>query len=148
MVVSSSLDAQAQSTDEGVALRERLRALARPQRQHLWSAQCLSTYGCHAGTHRELFEIEEVQLKQFIDEGLHSHAYVAQPRRKPKLRDILKNPALLILPKVLEAYLENFFPYMGIMHGESPLFSLRECHFYLPESETHSRVYVLLFMKA
>lgn len=105
-------------------------------------------YNHQNGTHRELFEIEEVQLKQFIDEGLHSHAYVAQPRRKPKLRDILKNPALLILPKVLEAHLENFFPYMGIMHGESPLFSLRECHFYLPESETHSRVYVLLFMKA
>jgi hypothetical protein len=52
------------------------------------------------------------------------------------------------MPKVLQAHLENFFPYMAIMHGESPLLSLKECHFYIPESPNHSRVYVLMFMKA
>ncbi len=105
-------------------------------------------YNHQNGTHRQLFEIEEVQLKQFIDNGLHSHAYIDQPRTKPKLRDILKNPALLLMPKVLQAHLENFFPCMGIMHGESPLLSIKECHFYIPESANHSRVYVLMFMKA
>lgn len=105
-------------------------------------------YNHQNGTHRQLFEIEEVQLKQFIDNGLHSHAYIDQARTKPKFRDILKNPALLLMPKVLQAHLENFFPYMGIMHGESPLLSLKECHFYIPESQNHSRVYVLMFMKA
>ena len=105
-------------------------------------------YNHQNGTHRQLFEIEEVQLKQFIDNGFHSHAYIDQPRTKPKFRDILKNPALLLMPKVLQAHLENFFPYMAIMHGESPLLSLKECHFYIPESPNHSRVYVLMFMKA
>jgi phenylpropionate dioxygenase-like ring-hydroxylating dioxygenase large terminal subunit len=105
-------------------------------------------YNHQNGTHRQLFEIEEVQLKQFIDNGFHSHAYIDQPRTKPKFRDILKNPALLLMPKVLQAHLENFFPCMGIMHGESPLLSLKECHFYIPESANHSRVYVLMFMKA
>lgn len=70
-------------------------------------------YNHQNGTHRQLFEIEEVQLQQFIDDGLHSHAYVAQPRKKPRLRDILKNPGLLAMPQVLEAHLENFFPCMG-----------------------------------
>lgn len=105
-------------------------------------------YNHQNGTHRQLFEIEEVQLKQFIDNGLHSHAYIEQPRTKPKLREIIKNPALLLMPKVLQAHLENFFPYMGIMHGESPLLSLKECHFYIPESSNQSRIYVLMFMKA
>ncbi|GAA6617184.1 Rieske 2Fe-2S domain-containing protein [Scytonema sp. NUACC26] len=105
-------------------------------------------YNHQNGTHRQLFEIQEVQLKQFIDNGFHSHAYIAQPRTKPKLQDILKNPALLLLPKVLEAHLENYFPCLGIMHGESSLFSLKECHFYIPESADRSRVGVLLFMKA
>ncbi|MBD0264007.1 MAG: Rieske 2Fe-2S domain-containing protein [Tolypothrix sp. Co-bin9] len=105
-------------------------------------------YNHQNGTHRQLFEIEEVQLKQFIDNGFHSHAYIDQPRTKPKFRDILKNPALLLMPKVLQAHLENFFPCMGIMHGESPLLSLKECHLYIPESPNHSRVYVLIFMKA
>jgi phenylpropionate dioxygenase-like ring-hydroxylating dioxygenase large terminal subunit len=105
-------------------------------------------YNHQNGTHRELFEIEEVQLKQFIDDGFHSHAYIDQPRTKPKLGDILKNPALLAMPKVLQAHLENFFPCMAVMHGESPILSLKECHFYIPESETYSRVFILMFTKA
>jgi phenylpropionate dioxygenase-like ring-hydroxylating dioxygenase large terminal subunit len=105
-------------------------------------------YNHQNGTHRELFEIEEVRVKQFIDEGLHSHAYLSQPRKQPKFRDILKNPAQLAMPKVLEAHLENFFPFMGLLHGEDKLLSLKECHFYIPESENQSRVFVLMYMKA
>ncbi|MBD1870502.1 Rieske 2Fe-2S domain-containing protein [Cyanobacteria bacterium FACHB-471] len=85
-------------------------------------------YNHQNGTHRELFEIEEVQVKQFIDEGLHSHAYLAQPRKQPTWREILRNPAQLALPKVLEAHLENYFPFMGVMHGDNKILSLKECH--------------------
>jgi phenylpropionate dioxygenase-like ring-hydroxylating dioxygenase large terminal subunit len=105
-------------------------------------------YNHQNGTHRDLFEIEEVQVKQFIDEGLHSHAYLSQFRKQPRLRDILKNPAQLAMPKVLKAHLENFFPFMGIMHGEDKLLSLKECHFYLPEGDRQSRIFVLMYMKA
>jgi nitrite reductase/ring-hydroxylating ferredoxin subunit len=105
-------------------------------------------YNHQNGTHRELFEIEEVQVKQFIDEGLHSHAYLSQPRKQPKIRDVLRNPAQLAMPKVLEAHLENFFPFMGLLHGEDKLLSLKECHFYLPETEDRSRVFVLMYMQA
>ncbi|MGF1480858.1 MAG: Rieske 2Fe-2S domain-containing protein [Cyanophyceae cyanobacterium] len=105
-------------------------------------------YNHQNGAHRELFEIEAVQVKQFIDEGLHSHAYLSQPRKHPTWRDILRNPAQLAMPKVLEAHLENFFPFMGLLHGENKLLSLKECHFYLPEAEHRSRVFVLMYMKA
>ncbi len=105
-------------------------------------------YNHQNGTHRELFEIEEVQVTKFIDEGFHSHAYLVQPRKQPTLRDILKNPAQLAMPKILEAHLENFFPFMGMLHGENPILDLKECHFYIPESESHSRVFVLMYMKA
>jgi phenylpropionate dioxygenase-like ring-hydroxylating dioxygenase large terminal subunit len=105
-------------------------------------------YNHQNGTHRELFEIEAVKVTKFIDEGLHSHAYLSQPRKKPKFRDILKNPAQLAMPKVLEAHLENFFPFMGLLHGENKLLSLKECHFYIPESDCQSRVFVLMYVKA
>jgi phenylpropionate dioxygenase-like ring-hydroxylating dioxygenase large terminal subunit len=105
-------------------------------------------YNHQNGTHRELFEIESVYIKEFIDEGLHSHAYLSQPRKQPNFRDILNNPAQLALPKVLEAHLENFFPFMGIMHGDNNLLSLKECHFYIPESKNISRIFVLMYMKA
>lgn len=105
-------------------------------------------YNHQNGTHRELFEIEQVQLKQFIDDGFHSHAYIDQLRKKPTLPDILKNPALIAMPKVLQAHLENFFPCMAVMHGENAILSLKECHFYIPESPNHSRVFILMFIKA
>jgi phenylpropionate dioxygenase-like ring-hydroxylating dioxygenase large terminal subunit len=105
-------------------------------------------YNHQNGTHRSLFEIESVEVKQFIDEGLHSHAYLSQPRKQPTFRDIIKNPGQLAMPKVLEAHLENFFPFMGIMHGDNSLLSLKECHFYIPESAKSSRVFVLMYMKA
>jgi len=105
-------------------------------------------YNHQNGTHRELFEIEQVQVKRFIDEGLHSHAYLLQPRKQPTFRNILKNLAQLAMPKVLEAHLENFFPFMGLLHGEDKLLSLKECHFYLPEADRRSRVFVLMYMKA
>lgn len=105
-------------------------------------------YNHQNGTHRELFEIEEVQVQKFIDEGLHSHAYLVQPRKQPTLREILKNPGQLALPKVLKAHLENYFPFMGVMHGDSKLLSLKECHFYLPEAKGRSRVFVLMYMQA
>jgi phenylpropionate dioxygenase-like ring-hydroxylating dioxygenase large terminal subunit len=105
-------------------------------------------YNHQNGTHRELFEIERVEVKQFIDEGLHSHAYLSQPRKQPTWGDIFKNPAQLAMPKVLEAHLENFFPFMGLLHGDNKLLSLKECHFYLPEAENRSRIFVLMYMKA
>jgi hypothetical protein len=105
-------------------------------------------YNHQNGTHRELFEIESVQMQQFIDEGFHSHAYLSQPRKLPGWREILKNPAQLALPKVLEAHLENFFPFMGLVHGESKLLSLKECHFYRPETEHQSHIFVLMYLNA
>lgn len=42
----------------------------------------------------------------------------------------------------------DFFPFMGLMHGENKLLSLKECHFYLPQAKHQSRVFVLMYMKA
>ncbi|HTL89887.1 MAG TPA: Rieske 2Fe-2S domain-containing protein [Leptolyngbya sp.] len=104
-------------------------------------------YNHQNGTHRPLFEIESVDFKQFIDQGLHSHAYYDMPRAKPKLQDILKNPALLAMPKVIEAHLENYFPAIVVFHGEMPIGSIKQCHIFVPESETHTRTYVVVFAK-
>jgi phenylpropionate dioxygenase-like ring-hydroxylating dioxygenase large terminal subunit len=102
-------------------------------------------YNHQNGTHRSLFEIQEVQFKQFADHGHHSHAYYDMPRAKTTLQDILKNPALLALPKVISAHLENIFPSLILFHGESALATIKQCHLFVPESETHTRTYVLMF---
>jgi phenylpropionate dioxygenase-like ring-hydroxylating dioxygenase large terminal subunit len=102
-------------------------------------------YNHQNGTHRQLFEIEKVNFHRFIDQGLHSHAYYEMPRKKPSWKEILKNPALLALPQTLPAHLENFFPSLVILHGEAPIGRAKQCHIFVPESETSTRTYVLMF---
>jgi phenylpropionate dioxygenase-like ring-hydroxylating dioxygenase large terminal subunit len=102
-------------------------------------------YNHQNGTHRPLFKIEEVWFDQFIDEGHHSHAHYRMPRTQPSLKDIVSNPALLAMPKVLEAHLENFFPMMVVFHGTTVAGRIKQCHIFVPESETQTRTYVLVY---
>jgi phenylpropionate dioxygenase-like ring-hydroxylating dioxygenase large terminal subunit len=102
-------------------------------------------YNHQNGTHRPLFEITEVLFDQFIDEGHHSHAYYQMPRTQPSIQDIWANPALLAMPKVIEAHLENFFPMMVIFHGTTFFGKIKQCHIFVPESENHTRTYVLVY---
>jgi phenylpropionate dioxygenase-like ring-hydroxylating dioxygenase large terminal subunit len=105
-------------------------------------------YNHQNGTHRALFEFEEVQFKNFLDDGLHSYAYYDTPRAKNKFQDILRSPAILVLPKVMSFHVENFFPVTVILHENSSIGSVKQCHLFVPESETHTRTYVLMFGKA
>jgi phenylpropionate dioxygenase-like ring-hydroxylating dioxygenase large terminal subunit len=105
-------------------------------------------YNHQNGTHRPLFEITEVLFDRFIDEGHHSHAYYRMPRSQPSLKDFLGNPALLAMPKIIEAHLENFFPMIVLFHGTTFFGQIKQCHIFVPESETHTRTYVLVYGQA
>ncbi|MBC6436291.1 Rieske 2Fe-2S domain-containing protein [Nostoc sp. HG1] len=105
-------------------------------------------YNHQNGTHRELFQITDVQFKKFIDNGLHSEALYDMPTAPYRLIDKLKQPDLFVLPPILHGHLENFFPHLVIFHGEISIGSVKQCHLFIPESETHTRTYVLIFGKA
>lgn len=104
-------------------------------------------YNHQNGTHREMFRIEEVQFDQFIDEGHHSEAFIKMPKASPTWREIIKNPAVLTMPKTIEAHLDNYFPSIVIFWGETVAGSIAQCHLFVPESAGRTRTYVLLFAK-
>ncbi|MEL6384486.1 MAG: Rieske 2Fe-2S domain-containing protein, partial [Cyanobacteria bacterium J06626_18] len=105
-------------------------------------------YNHQNGTHRDLFRIKEVQFGKFIDQGHYSEAFFKTPTASPTWREIVHNPAVLTLPKVLEAHLENHFPSLVIFHGESAIGRIAQCHLFVPESAERTRTYILLFGKA
>lgn len=105
-------------------------------------------YNHQNGTHRPLFRIEEVQFEKFIDKGHQSHAFYTMPTSPTTLIEKISNPDLLLLPKVLKAHLENYFPSLVIFHGETGIGKVAQCHLFVPESETRSRTYVLMFGQA
>ena len=104
-------------------------------------------YNHQNGTHREMFRIEEVQFEKFVDEGHHSDAFIKMPKASPTRQEVLKNPTVLMLPKVIEAHLENYFPSIVLFRGESVAGPIVQCHLFVPESPNRTRTYVLLFAK-
>jgi phenylpropionate dioxygenase-like ring-hydroxylating dioxygenase large terminal subunit len=102
-------------------------------------------YNHQNGTHRETFKITEVQFDRFIDDGHHSHAYYDMPIAPSSLQEKLKNPALFMMPNVLSAHLENYFPHLVIAHVTIAAGTVAQCHLFVPESPTKTRTYILLF---
>jgi phenylpropionate dioxygenase-like ring-hydroxylating dioxygenase large terminal subunit len=104
-------------------------------------------YNHQNGTHRDLFRVLEVQFDRFVDNGLHSEAFYQMPTAAITLQEAIRNPAILALPKVLPAHLENFFPHFVILHGKSGIGTAEQCHVFVPEAEGRTRTYVLMFGK-
>ena len=105
-------------------------------------------YNHQNGTHRDLFEITEVRFEQFIDNGYHSEAFFNTPTAPKTFWQKLKQPQQFLLPDVIQAHLENYFPSLVIFHGNSPFGKIAQCHLFVPESLTRTRTYVLLFGEA
>lgn len=105
-------------------------------------------YNHQNGTHRDLFEITEVRFEKFIDNGYHSEAFFNTPTAPKTFWEKLKQPNQFLLPDVIQAHLENYFPSLVIFHGSSPFGKVAQCHLFVPESLTKTRTYVLLFGEA
>jgi phenylpropionate dioxygenase-like ring-hydroxylating dioxygenase large terminal subunit len=105
-------------------------------------------YNHQNGTHRDLFEITEVRFEQFIDNGYHSEAFFNTPTAPKTFWQKLKQPNQFLLPDVIQAHLENYFPSLVIFHGISPFGKSVQCHLFVPESLTKTRTYILLFGEA
>lgn len=104
-------------------------------------------YNHQNGTHRQLFEITEVIFDNFIDNGYHSEAFFHTPTAPKTFWQKLKQPSQFLLPEVIEAHLENYFPSLVIFHGDNSFGKIAQCHLFVPELENQTRTYVLLFGK-
>jgi phenylpropionate dioxygenase-like ring-hydroxylating dioxygenase large terminal subunit len=105
-------------------------------------------YNHQNGTHRDLFEITEVRFAKFTDNGYHSEAFYDMPTAPKTWWQKLQQPKQFIVPDVIEAHLENFFPSLVILYGKSLLGKIAQCNLFVPESPTKTRIYVLLFAEA
>ena len=105
-------------------------------------------YNHQNGTHRGLFQITEVEFEKFVDNGYHSEAFYDMPTAPYSLIERLKNPSLFLIPSVIHAHLENFFPSLVILHAKNDLGIAAQCHLFVPEANDRTRTYVLMFGQA
>ena len=102
-------------------------------------------YNHQNGTHRDLFEITEVRFEKFIDNGYHSEAFYDMPTTQKSFWEKLKQPQQFLLPNVIQAHLENYFPSLVILYGKSFFGKIAQCDLFVPESPTRTRIYILLY---
>ena len=94
-----------------------------------------------------MFRIESVQFDRFVDEGHRSEAFMKMPKASPTWQEVINNPTILTMPKVLDVHLENYFPSTVILWSNTVAGPVAQCHFFIPESPKRTRTYVLLFAK-
>jgi phenylpropionate dioxygenase-like ring-hydroxylating dioxygenase large terminal subunit len=102
-------------------------------------------YNHQTGAHHEPMKIKAVELEQFVDQGHKSHALFHSVLQPKTWQEKVKNPSLLLLPEFVTTHLENFFPHLVILHADNQFGKVAQCHIFVPETDTRTRIYVLIF---
>ena len=97
------------------------------------------------GTHKEMFRITSCQVKSFEEKGYSARVEQEIIRANNTVAEIIRNPALLVIPKKMNNTVEYSFPSTTVIFGKSPILSLAEVHILYPETENKTKTFVLLY---
>jgi phenylpropionate dioxygenase-like ring-hydroxylating dioxygenase large terminal subunit len=104
-------------------------------------------YNHQVGAHYEPMHFKEVLLEEFVDEGYKSQAVFHNILAPKNWKEKLKSPLLFFTPEALTTRLENFFPNLVIIHTDNVFGKAAQCLLFVPESETRTRIYILVFVQ-
>ena len=100
------------------------------------------------GTHRELFNIEALEINNYEEQGYQLKLTTKIIRGKNSLKDVLKNPVVAILPKTYLNQFEYSFPSLNSIIGSFPMGKTLQIHVIYPETEKQTKTFVLVFAQA
>lgn len=104
-------------------------------------------YNHQNGTHKELFQITSCKVSSFEENGYYAKVEQALTRAENTLGEIIKNPALGTLPKVLNNTLEYAFPSTTVLFANTPITSIAQTHILYPEAENRTKTFILFYAK-
>lgn len=104
-------------------------------------------YNHQNGTHRELFGIKANRIPVFEKEGYWAKVVQEIDRNDPTFADICRNPVILSAPKTYTSTLEYAFPSLTTFKTRFALGEILQVHVLYPETETHTKTFVLVFAK-
>lgn len=104
-------------------------------------------YNHQNGTHKELFKIKSCNVSAFEENGYYSIVEQELIRADNTLREVLHNPALVILPKVVNNKLEYAFPSTTVLFAQISVANLAQTHRLYPETENRTKTFILLYGK-
>lgn len=104
-------------------------------------------YNHQNGTHKELFRIKSCRVSSFEENGYYAKVEQEAIRDKNSIAEIIKNPALGIMPKVMNNILEYSFPSTIIFQAQSPIGQIVQTHILYPETEKQTKTFILMYIK-
>ncbi|MBD2345126.1 Rieske 2Fe-2S domain-containing protein [Anabaena subtropica] len=104
-------------------------------------------YNHQNGTHKDLFRITSCKVSSFEENGYYAKVAQEILRADNTLGEIIKNPALGIIPKVMNNTLEYAFPSTTALFAKSPIGNVAQVHILYPETENRTKTFVLFYAK-
>ncbi|MDM9385112.1 Rieske 2Fe-2S domain-containing protein [Chlorogloeopsis sp. ULAP01] len=106
-----------------------------------------SDFNHQNGTHRELFQIVQNQMTEFDQDGFWYKVKQESTRADNSLRELLLNPVLLTIPKVLKSTVEYFFPSVLVLYAETGAGPFAQVVVQYPQQHNQTKIYELIFAK-
>ena len=104
-------------------------------------------YNHQNGTHKDLFKITSCNVTSFEPQGYYAKVKQDLTRSENTWQEILKNPLLGILPKIMHNHLEYAFPSTTVFFGKTPIGDIAQVHILYPETEKITKTFILMYAK-
>ena len=105
-------------------------------------------YNHFKGTHRELFNIEAIEINDYEEQEHQLKLTQRIIRGKNSLKDVLTNPVIAMLPKNYLNQFEYSFPSLTSLIGTFSMGQALQIQVIYPETEKQTRTFVLVFAQA
>lgn len=106
-----------------------------------------SDFNHQNGTHRELFQIVQNRVTAFEKKDYWYKVKQESTRVNNTLGEILTNPVLLTIPKILKSTVEYWFPSVVVLYGEAGFGEFVQVILQYPEQQNQTKIYELIFGK-
>ncbi|GAA6619540.1 Rieske 2Fe-2S domain-containing protein [Scytonema sp. NUACC26] len=106
-----------------------------------------SDFNHQNGTHRELFQIVQNQMTEFDKNGYWYKVKQESTRANNSVRELLSNPVLFTIPKILKSTVEYFFPSVLVLYAETGSGPFAQVVVQYPQQQNQTKIYELIFAK-
>jgi nitrite reductase/ring-hydroxylating ferredoxin subunit len=106
-----------------------------------------SDFNHQNGTHRELFQIVQNRMTEFEKDGYWYKVKQESTRASNSIAELLSNPVLLTISKILKSTVEYFFPSILVLYGETGVGPFAQVVVQYPQQDHQTKIYELIFGK-
>ncbi|MEM7553504.1 MAG: Rieske 2Fe-2S domain-containing protein [Cyanobacteria bacterium P01_A01_bin.84] len=97
------------------------------------------------GTHRDLFQIVANKVTASEKEGYYLKVQQESSRAKNSFKEIIGNPVLITIPKILKTTVEYIFPSTIILYGKAQFGNFVQVISLYPETEERTKIFETVF---